>query len=168
MCFFHQQANKHVGDGDFVNTWSCKDFQGTQYLFNEFMRPHCYIILIFHPKCCTYSPYASFRHSLGSFLQFLLLFVSSFLQQNPPTKPTTTSNQPSSAGPPSATIIKFQSPQDLLAFAESLFSSENFDKQPRSVVDLDVDGNAQRLIRSLDVMFVDMSMAVMGGEGEDV
>ena len=34
------------------------------------------------------------------------------------------------------------------------------------MVDLDVDGNAQRLIRSLDVIFVDMSMAVMGGEGE--
>lgn len=40
--------------------------------------------------------------------------------------------------------------QDLLSFAESFFSSENFDKQPRSVVDLDVDGDAQRLIRTFE------------------
>ena len=68
-----------------------------------------------------------------------------------------TTNQPTNITQPSSTPTNHQLShhgffhpfQDLLSFAESFFSSENFDKQPRSVVDLDVDGDAQRLIRSL-------------------
>lgn len=37
--------------------------------------------------------------------------------------------------------------QDLLSFAESFFSSSDFEAQPRSVVDVTLDQNAQRLIR---------------------
>ena len=105
-------------------------------------------------------PYTPFALSLNSFFQFLLLFVfmvsvNKISDQLVVDKQATINhNKPSSTNRPTTQLTNqptkmFIPSQDLLSFAESFFSSENFDKQPRSVVDLDVDGDAQRLIRSL-------------------
>lgn len=100
MCFFHQQANKPVGDGDFVNTWSCKDFQDTQDLFDRFMSMHCCIIWITH----NFGTYISV-HSISAF--FGLLFPVSIVvfmvsvNNNRPTSNYTqaTINQPTNHQP---------------------------------------------------------------------